>query len=101
MRPLQSFHIILRYVIIVTTCMEYSFCPKCGSKADKKLHNLLICPNCQYNFYINPSPTNGLIIENSKGEILLVKRKLEPKKGYLDVAGGLVEPGESLEESRS
>ena len=79
--------------------MEYNFCPKCGSKSERKLTNLLVCPNCGYNFYINPSPTNGLIIENSKGEILLVKRKLEPKKGYLDVAGGFVEPGESLEES--
>ena len=79
--------------------MEYNFCPKCGTKAEKKLPNLLVCPNCSFNFYINPSPTNGLIIENSKGEILLVKRKLEPKKGYLDVAGGFIEPGESLEES--
>lgn len=79
--------------------MEYSFCPKCGNKSDKKAHNLLICPSCGFNFYINPAPTSGLIIENSKGEILLVTRKFEPKKGFLDVAGGFVESGESLEES--
>ncbi len=30
---------------------------------------------------------------------MLVKRALEPKKGYLDIAGGFVEPDESLEES--
>lgn len=30
---------------------------------------------------------------------MLVKRKFEPMKGYLDVAGGFVESGEDLEES--
>lgn len=79
--------------------MEYRFCPRCGSKADQKLHNLLVCPNCTYNFYINPAPTNAVILENSKGEILLVKRKFEPKKGCLDLPGGFIENGESLEES--
>lgn len=79
--------------------MEYSFCPKCGSKSDQKSHNLLICPNCSYNFYINPAPTNAIIIENDKGEILLAKRKFEPKKGFLDLPGGFIEIGESAEKS--
>lgn len=79
--------------------MEYQFCPKCGSKAKRKLHNLLACPNCGYDFYINPASTNAVILENSKGEILIVKRKFEPKKGYLDLPGGFIEAGESLEES--
>ena len=79
--------------------MEYSFCPKCGNKSEKKSHNLLICPNCSYNFYINPAPTNAIIIENDKGEILLAKRKFEPKKGFLDLPGGFIEVGESAEES--
>lgn len=79
--------------------MEYNFCPKCGSKAERKLHNLLACPNCGYDFYVNPASTNAVILENSKGEILLVKRKFEPMKGYLDLPGGFVEPGESLEQS--
>lgn len=77
----------------------YRFCPKCGSRAERKLPNLLICPNCGYDFYINPASTNAVILENSKGEILIVKRKFEPKKGYLDLPGGFVEPGESLEQS--
>jgi NAD+ diphosphatase len=79
--------------------MEYNFCPKCGNGADKKSHNLLVCPECGYNFYINPAPTNAVIIENNKDEILLVKRKFEPKKGYLDLPGGFIETGESIEES--
>lgn len=79
--------------------MKYQFCPKCGSGTEKKLYNLLVCKNCGYNFYINPSPTNAVILENSKGEILLIRRKFEPMKGYLDLPGGFVEAGESLEQS--
>ncbi len=79
--------------------MEYKFCPKCGSEAEKKSPNLLICKNCTYNFYINPAPTNAIILENEAGEILLVKRKFEPKKGFLDLPGGFVEIGESMEDS--
>lgn len=79
--------------------MEYRYCPKCGSEAERKSPNLLICKSCGYNFYLNPAPTNAIILENELGEILLVKRKFEPKKGYLDLPGGFVEPGESMEES--
>lgn len=85
--------------MIVTSLMEYRFCPKCGSVADRKLPNLLICKNCDYNFYINPAPTNAIILENSRGEILLVKRKFEPMKGFWDLPGGFIEIGESIEES--
>lgn len=77
----------------------YKFCPKCGSEADKKADNLLVCKKCGYNFYLNPASTSAVILENSDGEILLVKRKFEPMKGYLDLPGGFVEIGESLEEA--
>lgn len=78
---------------------SYKFCPKCGGQTDEKAHNLLICKKCDYNFYINPASTSAVILENSEGEILLAKRKFEPMKGYLDLPGGFVEIGESLEEA--
>ena len=43
--------------------MEYNFCPKCGGETEQKAHNLLVCSNCGYNFYINPTPTNAVILE--------------------------------------
>lgn len=79
--------------------MEYSFCPKCGGDTVRTLPNLLLCQKCGYNFYLNPAATNAVILENSKGEVLLVTRKFDPMKGYLDLPGGFVESGESLEES--
>jgi len=38
-------------------------------------------------------------VQNEKGEILLVRRKHKPKKGFWDVPGGFVDFGETLEES--
>lgn len=77
----------------------YKFCPLCGAKLLVQNENLLICSNCNFHFYINPAPWNAAIIENEKGEILLTKRKYDPKKGYWDWPGGFIMPGETLEES--
>ena len=77
----------------------FKFCPKCGGKLIKKEGNLLDCSKCGFHFYINPLPCNGVIIENEKSEIMLVKRKFEPKKGYWDWPGGFINPNENLEES--
>lgn len=79
--------------------MAYIFCPKCTHKLTKKSKNLFICKHCEFHLYENPRPTNGLIAENEKGEILLVRRLYPPKKGYWDIPGGFVDIGETLEES--
>lgn len=79
--------------------MEFKFCPKCGGKLEKKANNLLVCKICGFNFYQNPKLCNAVILENNKGEILFVKRFMEPKKGYWDLPGGFVDPNETLEKS--
>lgn len=77
---------------------KFKYCPNC--KANIKVYNRLIdCTSCGFHFYFNPSPTNGLILENEKGEVLLVKRKYLPKKGYWDIPGGFIDFRETLEES--
>lgn len=77
----------------------YKFCPVCSNKLNFKKENLLVCLSCKFEFYINAVPCNAAIIENEKGEILLVKRKFPPQKGYWDWPGGFLDAGESLEES--
>ncbi|OGK24986.1 hypothetical protein A3A46_00625 [Candidatus Roizmanbacteria bacterium RIFCSPLOWO2_01_FULL_37_13] len=84
---------------------KFKYCPNC--KANIKAYNrpalaagrLIDCASCGFYFYLSPSPTNGLILENEKGEVLLVKRKYPPKKGYWDIPGGFVDFGETMEES--
>lgn len=48
---------------------------------------------------MNPRPCNAAILTNEKGEILLVRRKYAPWRGYWDLPGGFVDLYESLEES--
>jgi NADH pyrophosphatase NudC (nudix superfamily) len=77
----------------------YKFCPRCKSEFSKKHNNLFECPNCGFHLYINPKPTNALILENDEGQFLLVQRKYEPKKGMWDTPGGFVDLKETVVES--
>lgn len=77
----------------------YKFCPRCSGDLIWEKENLLICKNCNFKFYINQSPCNAVIIENEKKEIMLVKRKFDPMKGYWDLPGGFMNAYESLQDS--
>lgn len=74
------------------------FCPRCSHPLEPKATNLKVCGSCKFHFYLNPAPTTAAIIETGSG-ILTVKRSIEPKKGYYDIPGGFMEPGESAESS--
>lgn len=76
----------------------FKYCPNCKTSLFKK-DNFFSCQNCNFYFYHNPIPTNGLIIYNKNKEIFLVKRKFNPKKNYWDIAGGFVNLSENIEES--
>lgn len=78
---------------------HFKFCPQCQGDVEQVKDNELVCKKCGFHIYLNPVPCNALILENSKGEILLIIRKYDPGKGSLDVPGGFVDPKESLEES--
>jgi ADP-ribose pyrophosphatase YjhB (NUDIX family) len=76
----------------------YKHCIRCGSTLSDK-ETFLQCITCGFKQFLNPIPANGVIIENDKGEILLVKRKGNPQKGFWDVPGGFIDINESLEHS--
>lgn len=79
--------------------MNFKFCPKCGGKLKKENINLLICQKCGFDFYQNPKACMGVIMENKKGQILMVKRKFDPFKGTWDLPGGFIENNETAEEA--
>lgn len=74
------------------------FCPKCGSNA-YKIHNFKAqkCDDCGFVFYTNAAAAVAAIITNDSNEILLTVRAFDPGKGMLDLPGGFVDPGESIE----
>lgn len=74
------------------------WCPRCASPFIwEETH--LVCRKCGLQYYINPRPCNAVILENRKGEILLVKRKFDPFAGMWDLPGGFINPGETAEDS--
>ncbi len=77
----------------------YKFCLRCSGNLAFIENNELRCKSCGFKYHINPIPSNAVILENKNGDILLVKRKFAPKKGWWDLPGGFIQPNESLEES--
>ena len=79
--------------------MTFEYCPLCvshhfveNSAKSRK------CENCGFEMFMNPSSANVAFIVNSRGELLVERRKREPAKGMLDLPGGFADPGETAEE---
>lgn len=77
---------------------EFTFCPQCAGAFEKKQDHLY-CPHCTLKYYVNPRPTNAVILRNEKDQLLLVKRKHEPKQGMWDLPGGFININETVEKS--
>ncbi len=76
--------------------MSHSFCPKCGAGLTvRSVHGeeRKACPNCDFVLYENSKPCVGVLTLDGD-RVLLVKRAVEPFKGYWDIPGGFLEPGE-------
>lgn len=74
----------------------YKFCPICGKEMIEKPDHPQ-CSSCGFVFYINPAPGCCIIVENDEKQILLVKRKYDPYKGYWDLLGGFMMSGEDVD----
>jgi len=81
--------------------LEYKICPHCGhilvvrylDGRDRK-----VCEQCGFVHYKNPTPAAAVILIQNK-QVLLVKRKYEPKAGYWSLPAGFVEYDESPEQA--
>lgn len=78
---------------------KFKFCPVCGS-ANWTEHNFKskACGDCGFVYYANPCAATAAFILNSRNEMLVARRAKEPAKGTLDLVGGFVDMGETIEE---
>lgn len=83
------------------TTTYFKYCPRCSSRFVQKREDpsepyRLACPKCGFILYQNSSPcTEALIVRGTT--VLLVRRAMNPRKGFLDIPGGFLENGESPE----
>lgn len=80
---------------------DFKFCPCCaGALISKKLEGVdrLVCQECGFVFYQNPTPAVAVILVDSD-RVLLVKRKLPPRAGYWSLPAGFVEYDETIEQT--
>ncbi len=78
------------------------FCPYCGhGLTDKHIEgrNRRFCESCKTTIYENPVPATCIVIADPCDRILLVRRSVEPKKGYWCLPGGFMELRETPEEA--
>ncbi len=81
---------------------QWNHCPICGGKlvsADDGQGVRPHCATCVRFYYSNPVPAACCFLTNDTGELLLVQRSIEPRKGMWTLPGGFVELGETTEEA--
>lgn len=71
---------------------DWRLCPRCAGKLTRQ-DNHLACGTCGERYWGNSIPGAQGILERD-GRVLLARRALEPRKGYWDLPGGLLEEGE-------
>jgi ADP-ribose pyrophosphatase YjhB (NUDIX family) len=80
---------------------EFRFCPYCGGGLETG--NLkpgepdrLICSACKKPVYMDPKLVACSIVE-MEGSIVLLRRGIQPRKGFWVMPGGFVDRGETVE----
>lgn len=74
------------------------YCPHCGSASFRAVSpKEFKCDNCGFNFFTNSAAAVVAVIFDNEGRLLLTRRARNPFKGWLDLPGGFVDPGESAE----
>ena len=76
------------------------FCHFCGSRlTDQWIDGRIrrFCLKCQSPIYENPVPAICIMTVNDRQQVLLVKRGIDPKKGFWCLPGGFMELKETPE----
>ncbi len=80
---------------------EKTYCHFFGAQLSKKLWEgslRLFCEQGKEPIYENPVPATCTVVVDDKKRVLLVKRNMDPKKGFWCLPGGFMELGETPEQ---
>ncbi len=75
------------------------YCSQCGKRVEyREIEERMraFCPGCGTIHYRNPLPVASALVLNSRREVLLVRRKNDPRKGLWCLPIGFAELGESI-----
>lgn len=78
------------------------YCPVCRTSLKRKRLNGYLrfcCPECGWTNYENPLPSVVILARNAAGEVLLIKRGVEPGKGKWALPSGFIEVEERPEQT--
>lgn len=81
---------------------EFIYCPMCAAELRRisiEGKNRLSCTTCSWVNYLNPVPVVACLVRNSQGEVLLVKRAVEPGIGKWSLPSGFLELDETPREA--
>ena len=81
--------------------LEANYCPRCAARLEARLtadRDRMVCPACGYVHYVNPIVAAGCLVQED-GQVLLVRRAVEPGLGKWGLPAGYAEAGERPEET--
>ncbi len=79
---------------------KFKLCPECGStKIEWRDGKKWLCPDCGFDLYCNVAAAVGIVLYDDEYNILFEVRAKEPRKGFLCLPGGFVDPDESAEDA--
>jgi 8-oxo-dGTP diphosphatase len=80
---------------------EFNFCPHCGERLqDNLVHGRQrpVCVACGYVVYLDPKVGAGAVVELD-GKVVLVRRGMNPMRGYWSLPSGYVERDEAPDQT--
>lgn len=77
---------------------QFTHCPRCGGSFEVNDWKSKRCASCGFVYYFNPAAATVGLVTDGRGGLLVTERAFEPARGTLDLPGGFVDMGESVEQ---
>lgn len=77
------------------------YCPLCGTKLEQRQHSgglRPVCPSCDHTVYFDPKVA-VVVFTLWEDHVLLVKRAIDPKKGFWALPAGFVDADEDPQQA--